>query len=211
LVSVAAGTWASHVWARAGGVHVAAAPASRAAWEQSDEKDDLVRTLAGAVEAVKRNETDANLKRADMVRERIAREVDALLRAHPFQIKNVERAHDLMRRVRQIDSSHPVLQAAGAEVDEDYYAYSMTLVNLDEQSGTGVVRYTYPRAGDPAQEKVAKGDKIRGRFVVRGVGPDYLLLEDVLRPSASGVPRLFRLYRDGRIVASGRAGGGTSG
>lgn len=157
---------------------------------------DAVRAASTALRSA---DTPANRVVFDDACEKLKQDAEALLNTNPLDVSRLQEASTLVNQAMAIDSTVPAIQDLKKEVDEDVYAYKLSVAELDPAEGKVILNVVYPDwPSDLVIKK--KGESVKGRLKVRNITATYVTFEDPKRKSTGGLPRTFRLSKDGTLV-----------
>jgi len=142
-------------------------------------------------------DTEQNREVLQRVRQRVTEEIQALLNSSSFDKTVLSKASALVSEAGQIDPNSPEIRELLDIVTNEVYAYTMTIVRVDNSAGRPevVLRVVY-RNGESERVLKSKGERVHGRFEIMSIAGNSVRFKDWNR-APGGVPREFYLYEDG--------------
>ncbi len=139
-----------------------------------------------------------NQRVLDQSRDKVLKEVGALLDANPWSMAQLDKASSMLAKAVSIDPEGVALKDLKKMVDPEVYAYKMTIASVDPVGESATIRIVYPER--PSDLVIKKKDEVvNGRFTVKRIGTRGVTFEDPKRKDAAGLPRTFSISLDGMI------------
>lgn len=161
-------------------------------------RGSAVEALQEAVAVQKKSDTPENQKVLDRIRQKIGEDVEALLNKDPWSPSALKDAAKLIYAAVEIDRYSDLLNTLKREVDEENFAYKLALEKTDMENKQATVRLIY--VDKPTQSLVrTEGDVVRGRFMLKKVGTNWIQLSDTMRKTKLNQDREFKVFTDGTI------------
>lgn len=161
-------------------------------------RGSVLEALQEAVAVAKESDTPENQKVLDRIRQKIGENIEQLLNGDPWSPDALKDASKLIYAAVEIDRYGTMLTAIRKEVDEESFAYKMAVENTDVPNKQATVKLIF--ADKPTQSIVrSEGDVVRGRFVLKKVGPTWIQLSDTMRKTRLNQDREFKVFQDGTI------------
>lgn len=138
-----------------------------------------VEVLQEAHNAVSVAPNEVNQTTLEEARDYVAKAVNDLLNASPFDPGKLDAASALMSQVSRIDHSERLI-ALAAEVTNEVAFHKFILVQVDADAGKATFKLNNASAGAEEQQ-VSVGDMLQDRFIVTAIASTSVRLEDTKR------------------------------
>jgi len=160
---------------------------------------DLIEALEATLLATKHNPSAENQRITGEVRKKIADKIDGLLNAYPWEKKHLDEASALASQAARVDPTEAMI-AKKSEVDKEVFAYKMSCVEIKLTPERKAQFRLYDPEAPVKRTWLKENESLRGRFVVRHVRSDRVIVDDTRRMSPHRLPRriAFLLHGDVR-------------
>jgi hypothetical protein len=155
--------------------------------------------LAAAVEAADKDPKPDNLKILEHVRDMVVKQVEEKLNTDPWTPTVLSQASELIHDAVRADRGSERLKAVLEEVEDEVYAYKMTIDKVNTEAGVVTLKIVYP---NKPTEIVTKSERqlVRGRFIIKKITSNNVVFQDTRRKvRTTGTDREVKLYQDGTI------------
>ena len=146
-----------------------------------------VEAVEEATGVLKLNDTAENRAILEKVREVVLEQVESYLSRTPFSMTDLNAASELISRVILLDGD-PRLARLRNKVNRELDFHKFILIRIDDSQKTATFKLNQT-AMPLTEQKVAEGEDLQDRFLVKIFGPYFVRLEDALVVSPSGSPR----------------------
>jgi hypothetical protein len=143
--------------------------------------------LRAAVEALEHDRTSRNEEILERTVQLVVEQVEHLLKDSEWQFSNVQQASQIAHQASDLYPSS-VTRQIRENAKEEVFMYQMSLISADEAAGSAILNIT-ARDGQRERIRVSAGDTINGRFIVKSVRGDRVMLEDTQRDDRHGRDR----------------------